>query len=231
MIQAPRASGGHPIGLQPVDAEAPIPSFPGSGDEAAARAPVREKKALAVEEQRVSGVAGRYATALFELAREANALDKVAADLDRFSAALDAVDDLARLIKSPVFTAEEQSRALAAVLDKLQIEGLTRNFLLLVAKNRRLFAAPDMIRGFRAMLARHRGETSASVISASKLTETQVTTLKQALKAALGKDVALEQRIDAGLLGGLVVKVGSRMIDTSLRTRLNSLKVAMKEVG
>jgi F-type H+-transporting ATPase subunit delta len=186
---------------------------------------------LAVEEQRVSGVAGRYATALFELAREANALDKVAADLDRFSAALDAVDDLARLIKSPVFTAEEQSRALAAVLDKLQIEGLTRNFLLLVAKNRRLFAAPDMTRGFRAMLARHRGETSASVISASKLTEAQVTALKQALKAALGKDVALEQRIDAGLLGGLVVKVGSRMIDTSLRTRLNSLKVAMKEVG
>ncbi len=186
---------------------------------------------MAVEEQRVSGVAGRYATALFELAREANALDKVAADLDRFSAALDAVDDLARLIKSPVFTAEEQSRALAAVLDKLQIEGLTRNFLLLVAKNRRLFAAPDMTRGFRAMLARHRGETSASVISASKLTETQVTALKQALKAALGKDVALEQRIDAALLGGLVVKVGSRMIDTSLRTRLNSLKVAMKEVG
>jgi F-type H+-transporting ATPase subunit delta len=186
---------------------------------------------LAVEEQRVSGVAGRYATALFELAREANALDKVAADLDRFSAALDAVDDLARLIKSPVFTAEEQSRALAAVLDKLQIEGLTRNFLLLVAKNRRLFAAPDMTRAFRAMLARHRGETSASVISAAKLTETQVTALKQALKAALGKEVALEQRIDAGLLGGLVVKVGSRMIDTSLRTRLNSLKVAMKEVG
>jgi F-type H+-transporting ATPase subunit delta len=186
---------------------------------------------LAVEEQRVSGVAGRYATALFELAREANALDKVAADLDRFSAALDAVDDLARLIKSPVFTAEEQSRALAAILDKLQIEGLTRNFLLLVAKNRRLFAALDMTRAFRAMLARHRGETSASVISAAKLTETQVTALKQALKAALGKEVALEQRIDAGLLGGLVVKVGSRMIDTSLRTRLNSLKVAMKEVG
>ena len=186
---------------------------------------------MAVEEQRVSGVAGRYATALFELAREANALDKVAADLDRFAATLDAVDDLARLIKSPVFTAEEQSRALAAVLDKLQIEGLTRNFLLLVAKNRRLFAAPDMTRAFRAMLARHRGETSASVISASKLTEAQVTALKQALKAALGKDVTLDQRIDAGLLGGLVVKVGSRMIDTSLRTRLNSLKVAMKEVG
>jgi F-type H+-transporting ATPase subunit delta len=186
---------------------------------------------LAVEEQTVSGVAGRYATALFELALEANAFDQVAADLDRFSAALVASGDLARLVKSPVFSADEQGRALGAVLDKLEIEGLTRNFLLLVAKNRRLFAAPDMTRAFRALLARHRGETSASVISASKLTEAQTTALKQALKAALGKDVSLEQRVDAGLLGGLVVKVGSRMIDTSLRTRLNSLKVAMKEVG
>ena len=186
---------------------------------------------MAVEEQAVSGVAGRYATALFELALEANALDQVVADLDRFSTALDASDDLARLVKSPVFSADEQGRALAAVLDTIEIEGLTRNFLLLVAKNRRLFAAPDMIRGFRAMLARHRGEMSASVTSASKLTEAQASALKQALKAALGKDVSLEQRVDAGLLGGLVVKVGSRMIDTSLRTRLNSLKVAMKEVG
>jgi F-type H+-transporting ATPase subunit delta len=186
---------------------------------------------VAAEEQTVSGVAGRYATALFELALEGGALDSVAADLDRFSAALDASTDLARLVKSPVFSAEEQSRALAAILDALKIEGLTRNFLLLVAKNRRLFASPDMTRGFRAMLARHRGETSASVISASKLTEAQVTALKQALQAALGKEVALDQRIDAGLLGGLVVKVGSRMIDTSLRTRLNSLKITMKEVG
>jgi F-type H+-transporting ATPase subunit delta len=186
---------------------------------------------VAAEEKTVSGVAGRYATALFELALEGDALDSVAADLDRFSAALDASDDLARLVKSPVFSADEQSRALAAVLAALKIEGLTRNFLLLVAKNRRLFASPDMIRGFRAMLARHRGETSASVVSASKLTEAQVTALKQALKAALGKEVALEERVDAGLLGGLVVKVGSRMIDTSLRTRLNSLKIAMKEVG
>ncbi len=186
---------------------------------------------MADSEQTVSGVAGRYATALFELAREGGALDSVAADLDRFSAALDASTDLARLVKSPVFSAEEQSRALAAVLDELKIEGLTRNFLLLVAKNRRLFAAPDMIRGYRAMLARHRGEVSASVASAAKLNEAQVTALKQALTAALGKEVALEERVDAGLLGGLVVKVGSRMIDTSLRTRLNSLKVAMKEVG
>jgi F-type H+-transporting ATPase subunit delta len=186
---------------------------------------------VAGEADNVSGVAGRYATALFELALEANALDQVSADLDRFNAALDASPDLARLVKSPVFSAEEQTHALAAVLDKLGIAGLARNFLLLAAKNRRLFAAPDMIGAYRTMLARHRGETSATVTAAAKLTEAQVTALKQALKAALGKDVMLEQRVDASLLGGLVVKVGSRMIDSSLRTRLNSLRVAMKEVG
>jgi F-type H+-transporting ATPase subunit delta len=178
-----------------------------------------------------SGVAGRYATALFELALEANALERVEADLNRFNEALDAFDDLARLVKSPVFTAEEQGRALAAILEQLKIDGLTKNFLLLVAKNRRLFATPDMIRAFRAMLARQRGETSATVTAASKLTEGQITALKQALKAALGQEIMLEERVDPTLLGGLVVKVGSRMVDTSLRTKLNSLKVAMKEVG
>jgi F-type H+-transporting ATPase subunit delta len=186
---------------------------------------------VAGEADTVSGVAGRYATALFELALEGNAIDQVAADLDRFNAALDASPDLARLVKSPVFSAEEQVNALAAVADKLGIAGLARNFLLLAAKNRRLFAVPDMIRGYRAMLARHRGETSAAVTAAAKLTEAQITALKQALKAALGTDVMLEERVDPSLLGGLVVKVGSRMIDTSLRTRLNSLRVAMKEVG
>jgi len=178
-----------------------------------------------------SGVAGRYATALFELALEQKALEQVAGDLNRFDEALDAFDELVRLVKSPVFTAEEQGRALAAILEQLKIDGLTKNFLLLVAKNRRLFATPDMIRAFRAMLARHRGEMSASVTAATKLTESQVTALKQALQAALGQEVMLEERVDPGLLGGLVVKVGSRMVDTSLRTKLNSLKVAMKEVG
>jgi F-type H+-transporting ATPase subunit delta len=178
-----------------------------------------------------SGVAGRYAFALFELAKDEQALDQVAADLDRFKQALGASNDLTRLVKSPVFSAEAQGRALGAVLDEIGIGGLTKNFLLLAAKNRRLFAVPDMISAFRAMLARERGETSASVTAAAKLTETQVTALKQALKAALGKEVMLEERVDPTLLGGLVVKVGSRMIDTSLRTRLNSLKVAMKEVG
>ena len=186
---------------------------------------------MAGEVDTSSGVAGRYATALFELALEQRALDQVAVDLDRFNEALDAFDDLLRLVKSPVFSAEEQGRALAAILEELKIEGLTRNFLLLAAKNRRLFATPDMIRAFRAMLARHRGEMSATVTAAAKLTESQVTALRQALKAALGKEIMLDERVDAGLLGGLVVKVGSRMVDSSLRTKLNSLKVAMKEVG
>jgi F-type H+-transporting ATPase subunit delta len=186
---------------------------------------------VAGEADTSSGVAGRYATALFELALEEQALEQVANALNRFNEALDAVENLRRLVKSPVFTAEEQGRALAAILEKLKIEGLTKNFLLLVAKNRRLFAAPEMMRAFRAMLARHRGETSAAVTAASKLTEAQVTALKQASKAALGKEVMLEERVDPKLLGGLIVKVGSRMIDSSLRTRLNKLKVAMKEVG
>jgi F-type H+-transporting ATPase subunit delta len=204
----------------------------GSGGEAAQERPLgRRGVQVAGEVDTSSGVAGRYATALFELALEQRALDQVAADLDRFNQALDASADLLRLIKSPVFSAEEQGRALEAVLAPLKIEGLTRNFLLLAAKNRRLFATPDMIRAFRAMLARHRGETSATVIAAAKLTESQLTALKQALKAALGNEVMLEERVDPALLGGLVVKVGSRMVDTSLRTKLNSLKVAMKEVG
>ena len=193
-------------------------------------APAREQGALsevAREDHTVSGVAGRYATALFELGLEQKALDQIEADLNRFGEALDAVEDLQRLVKSPMFSAEEQGRALAAILDELKIEGLTKNFLLLVSKNRRLFASQDMIRAFRALLATHRGEMSATVTAASKLTDTQITALKQALKAALGKDVMLDQRVDPSLIGGLMVKVGSRMIDTSLRTKLTSLKHAM----
>jgi F-type H+-transporting ATPase subunit delta len=186
---------------------------------------------VAGETDHVSGVAGRYATALFELAREANALDPILNDLNRFHEAMDAVDDLARLVKSPVFSAEEQERAIAAILEQMKIEGLTANFLKLTARNRRLFAAPAMIKAYRALLARHRGQTSAEVVSASKLEAGQIRALREALKASLGKDVDLEQRVDPTLLGGLVVKIGSRMIDTSLRTKLNNMKHAMKEVG
>jgi len=178
-----------------------------------------------------SGVAGRYATALFELALEENALKKVEVDLNRFGQALEAAEDLRRLVRSPVFSAEEQQRAIAAILQKIEIEGLAANFLHLIARNRRLFATPDMIKAFRALLARHRGQTGAEVTSAKPLEEGQVRALQAALKAALHKDVQLDQKVDATLLGGLVVKVGSRMVDSSRRTKLNSLKHAMKEVG
>ena len=186
---------------------------------------------MAGEVDTTSGVAGRYANALFELALEENLLESVEQDLNRFQQALDAVEDLRRLVRSPVFSAEEQGRAIAAILEEMKIEGLTANFLKLIARNRRLFAAPDMIKAFRAQLARHRGQTSAEVISAAKLEEGQVRALQSALKAALHMDVQLDQKVDASLLGGLVVKVGSRMVDSSLRTKLNSLKAVMKEVG
>lgn len=186
---------------------------------------------MAEEKSIVSGVAGRYATALFELALESGALDSVDADLSRFSALLAESADLNRLVKSPVFAAEDQLRAVSAVLDKTGIGGLVGNFIKVAAGNRRLFAVPSMITGFRQLLAKHRGEVTAEVTSAEPLTEAQTTSLKDALKAQIGKDVTLSASVDPALIGGLIVKVGSRMVDTSLRSKLNSLKIAMKEVG
>lgn len=178
-----------------------------------------------------AGMAGRYATALFELAVEAKKLKNVEKDLKEFSAMLDSSDDLVRLVRSPVFSAEEQQRALVAVLKKARITGLTANFLNLIASNRRLFAVSDMIRAFHVLLAQHKGEVTAEVTSAAKLSTKQVAALKKQLKAAIGQDIQVSTTVDQGLLGGLVVKVGSRMIDTSLRTKLNNLKFAMKEAG
>jgi F-type H+-transporting ATPase subunit delta len=180
---------------------------------------------------RVSGVADRYATALFELALEERALDAVESDLNRFESLLDESDDLMRLVRSPVFSAEQQARALQAVLEKTGICELVRNFLNLAAKNRRLYSVPDMIRAFRMHAADHRGEMSADVTTAEPMSDAHVDTLKAALKSAVGKDVTLAVTVDPTLIGGLVVKVGSRMIDTSLKTKLNSLKIAMKEAG
>jgi F-type H+-transporting ATPase subunit delta len=176
------------------------------------------------------GVAGRYASALFDLAKEAGSLDKTAAELAAFQAMLNQSADLTRLVRSPVFAAEDQTRALGAVLGKAGISGLTANFLGLLAKNRRLFAVSDIMKGYRTLLARHKGEVTADVTSASPLSEAQLTSLRATLKASLGKDVSVHTRVEPALLGGLIVKVGSRMIDSSIRTKLNSLKNAMKEV-
>jgi F-type H+-transporting ATPase subunit delta len=174
---------------------------------------------------------GRYATALFELAEADQAFDEVERDLARFGDMMDASEDLVRMVRSPVFSADEQERAVAAVLDKAGIGGLTGNFIKLVARNRRLFAIRDMIRSYRALLAEHRGEVTAEVTSAETLSDAQLGALKDELRISIGRDVQIETRIDASLLGGLVVKVGSRMVDSSLRTKLQSLKIAMKEVG
>jgi F-type H+-transporting ATPase subunit delta len=179
----------------------------------------------------VSGVAERYATALFELALDADALAATEGDLDRFGALLDESDDLQRLVRSPVFSAEEQVRAVSAVLDKAEIGGLVANLVKVTAGNRRLFAIPDVISAFKRLAADHRGEIAAAVTSAEPLADKQVVALKAALKEALGKDVTLETRVDPSLIGGLIVKVGSRMIDGSLKTKLNGLRLAMKEVG
>ncbi|WP_144379307.1 F0F1 ATP synthase subunit delta [Mesorhizobium amorphae] len=179
----------------------------------------------------ISAVAERYASSLFELALEAKSVAKVEADLNSFDALLAGSADLKRLIESPVFTTEEQVRAISAIADKAKISGLAGNFLRVVAGNRRLFAVPGMIKAFRRIAAEHRGETAAEVTSAHALTSAQEAELKAALKAVAGKDVAITVTVDPSLLGGMIVKMGSRQIDTSLKTKLNSLKLALKEVG
>lgn len=195
--------------------------------------PLRQEKRRTVAQSTspISGVAERYAGSLFELAAQSNAVAAVERDLTRFESLLDGSEDLQRLIKSPVFSADDQFKAIAAIADKAGITGLTGNFLRVVAKNRRLFAIPGMIKAFRRIAAEQRGEVSAEVTSAHALSPAQVTELKTALKGVAGKDVSLSVTVDPSLLGGLVVRIGSRQIDTSLKTKLNSLKLALKEVG
>ena len=179
----------------------------------------------------ISAVAERYASSLFELAQQANSVAKVESDINDFEAMLKDSADLSRLINSPVFSSDEQAKAIDAIVAKAKIAGLAGNFLRVVAKNRRLFAVPGMIQAFRRIAAEHRGETAAEVTSAHALTAAQQTELKAALKSVAGKDVAITITVDPSLLGGLIVKMGSRQIDTSLKTKLNSLKLALKEVG
>jgi len=186
---------------------------------------------VAAEDPSVSGVSGRYATALFELARDEKSVDAVMADLAKFEAMLAESEDLKRLVRSPIFGAEVQSRALTAVLDKAGISGISAKFLKLLTANRRLFAVADVIRAFRALVAKFKGEATADVTVAEPLSDKNLDALKTALKSVTGKDVALNVKIDPAIIGGLVVKLGSRMVDSSLRTKLNSIKHAMKEAG
>jgi len=179
----------------------------------------------------IAGMAGRYAAALFELAVDGGELDNTASDFNSFGKILDESEDLRRLISSPVFSAEDQQLAISAILKKAGIGGLVSNALQLITKNRRLYAAADIIKAFNAMHARHKGEIEAEVTSAVVLSADQLTELKSTLKSAMGQDVGLKTHVDPALLGGLVVKVGSRMIDSSLKTKLNNLETTMKEVG
>ena len=175
-------------------------------------------------------MAGRYGHALFELALDSKAVDAVKADLDRFDALIADSPDLNRLVRSPVFDADSQLRALAAILDKAGIAGLAANFLRVITTNRRLFAVRDMIRAYRALVARHKGEVTAQVTVAEPLSDKHLNALKDALKSVTGgKDIDFDVKIKPAIIGGLIVKVGSRMVDSSLRTKLNAIKIAMKE--
>jgi F-type H+-transporting ATPase subunit delta len=186
---------------------------------------------VAAENPSVSGVSGRYATALFELARDEKSIDAVKGDLDKFDAMLSESADLKRLVRSPVFSAKAQLNALTAVLDKSGISGISAKFLKVLTANRRLFAVSDAIRAFRALVAKFKGEATADVTVAETLSDRNLDALKTALKSVTGKDVVLNVQVDPSIIGGLVVKLGSRMVDSSLRTKLNSIKHAMKEAG
>lgn len=179
----------------------------------------------------VTGLAGRYATALFDLAKEDGALDAVAADLDALGGLLASHEELRNTVRSPLISRTEQGAALAAILDKAGAQALTRKFVALVAEKRRLFALADIIRAFGLLLANHRGEISADVISAQALSDAQSAALSDQLRSAMGQEVKINATVDPALIGGLIVKVGSRMIDGSLATRLANLERKMKEVG
>jgi F-type H+-transporting ATPase subunit delta len=174
------------------------------------------------------GLAGRYANALFELAQDQKAVDTVSADLAGLRRALETSPDLARLVRSPVFSAEDHAKALKAILEKMGANTLTTKFVLLLAQKRRLFVLTHVIAAFESLLAKSRGETEAEVTAARALSDGEVAELRAVLKSKLGKEPRLHAKVDPSLLGGLVVKVGSRMIDSSLRTKLDGLRAAMK---
>lgn len=186
---------------------------------------------MATDEPVMATVPGRYASALFDLARDERKLEAVDKDMSALAALIEQSDDLKRMVRSPVISADEQGRAISAIAAGAGFTDLSTNFLKLLARSRRLFAVSDMIKIFREISARHRGEVTAEVVSAHPLSEGQRAALEDTLRGtATGRHVRIETRVDPALLGGLVVRMGSRMIDSSLRTKLSSLKTRMKEV-
>jgi F-type H+-transporting ATPase subunit delta len=178
-----------------------------------------------------SGLGARYATALYALADEQKSLDMVAEDLRALRSLIDESADLRRLIRSPVLTRVAQGHAIAALAERAAFQPLVRNILGLMAKNRRLFVLPQVIAAYLTELAMRRGEVMAHVTSAQALSEAQRLSLDERLRRAVGGKVAIELRVDPSLLGGLIVKLGSRMVDASLSSKLHRLQLAMKGVG
>lgn len=176
-----------------------------------------------------AGIAGRYAVAIFELAEDSGDLDTVANHLGQLKEAIAGSDDLSRLISSPIVSRDEQAAAMAAICDKMEIGAPVSSMIGLMAMKRRLFALPDVISVFEALLADHRGIVPAEVSSALPLTDAQREDLEATIKKSVGADIALDVTVDESLIGGLVVKVGSKMIDTSIRSKLAALQTVMKE--
>ena len=186
---------------------------------------------MASETTGVSGVAERYAAALFDIADEQRMLDEVASNLRQLREMLAASVDLSRLVKSPILTRGEQGKAISAVAAHADFSPLVRNFLAVVAKNRRLFAVPAMIKAYLAKLAERRGEVTAEVIAAQPLSEAQLALLSDQLRRSVGRRVSVEPRVDPRLIGGMIIKIGSRMVDGSIKSKLQRLQLAMKGVS
>jgi F-type H+-transporting ATPase subunit delta len=186
---------------------------------------------LVAQTSEQGGLAQRYAAALLELAEEKHALDAVAADLVALGHMIAGSDDLQKMITSPLMDRADQSRAIVALAKAASFGELTQRFVGLVAGNRRLFALPGIIKAFQKMLADKRGEVAAEVTAAHPLTDAQKAAVSEAIKRVVGGKVSIDMKIDPGLLGGLIVRVGSRMIDGSVKTKLQKLQLAMKGVG
>lgn len=180
------------------------------------------------DQEQNSTIAGRYATAVFELAVDEGTVDAVAADLASLKAMMKASPDLVRLVRAPVFSHDDQKKGMAAILSKMGANPLTTQFVFLLAAKRRLFILSDIIAAFDAMVATRKGEIRAEVTSARPLSDAELSRLKDVLKAKLAREPRLETHVDPSLLGGLIVKVGSRMIDSSIRTKLAGLRTAMR---
>lgn len=178
-----------------------------------------------------SGIAARYATAVFELAKESQQLESLEKDLGDIEALLGESAEFKDLISSPVYGREQQGAAIGAIAGKMGLSGIVTNALGLMAAKRRLFVLPQLAASLRAMIAEEKGEITADVVAATALSAAQQDELAASLKVSTGKDVKINTTVDESLIGGLIVKVGSKMIDTSIRSKLNALQNTMKEVG